>query len=61
MLVQQNKQAEALTMLEPLFEHIEPMQETVAVRLCLLLMELYMASFNFTQAASKTLLPKRFA
>ena len=56
LLVQQNKQAEALTVLEPLFEHIEPMQETVAIRLCLLLVELYLASHNFTQAASELLM-----
>ena len=40
-------------MLEPLFEHIEPMQEIVAIRVCLLLMELYLACSYYTQAASK--------
>lgn len=51
--VQQNKASAAVKTLEPLFEHIEPMQEHVAVRVCLLLIELYLASKSFTQAASK--------
>ena len=53
LLVLQNKASEAIMVLEPLFKHIEPMQETVAVRVCLLLMELYLASNNYKQAASK--------
>ena len=53
LLVQQNNASEAIKVLEPLFKHIEPMQETVAVRVCLLLMELYLASNNYKQAASK--------
>ncbi len=53
LLVQQNKTTAALEVLEPLFEHIEPMQENVAIRVCLLLMELYLAGSNYAQAASK--------
>lgn len=53
LLVQQNNSAAAIEMLEPLFEHIEPMQENVAVRVCLLLMELYLAGTLYTQAASR--------
>ena len=53
LLVQQNKTTTALEVLEPLFEHIEPMQENVAIRVCLLLMELYLAGSNYAQAASK--------
>ncbi|DBB12251.1 TPA: hypothetical protein ACH3X3_006355 [Trebouxia sp. C0006] len=51
LLVQQNKTTAALEVLEPLFEHIEPMQENVAIRVCLLLMELYLAGSNYAQAA----------
>ena len=56
LLVQQNKTTAALEVLEPLFEHIEPMQENVAIRVCLLLMELYLSSSNYAQAASKLFL-----
>ncbi len=56
LLVQQNKTTTALEVLEPLFEHIEPMQENVAIRVCLLLMELYLSSSNYAQAASKLFL-----
>ena len=52
-LAQQNKFVDAVNLLEPLFEAIEPMQETVAVRICLLLMELYLSLNSFAQAASK--------
>ncbi|KAL3145529.1 hypothetical protein ABBQ32_003354 [Trebouxia sp. C0010 RCD-2024] len=51
LLVQQNKATAAVKILEPLFEHIEPMQEQAAVRVCILLMELYLANRNFAQAA----------
>lgn len=53
LLVQQNKAGAAVKILEPLFEHIEPMQEQAAVRICILLMELYLANKHFAQAASK--------
>ena len=53
LLVHQNKTTAALEVLEPLFEHIEPMQENVAIRVCLLLMELYLTGSNYAQAASK--------
>ncbi len=53
LLIQQNKTTAALEVLEPLFEHIEPMQENVAIRVCLLLMELYLTSSSYAQAASK--------
>lgn len=53
LLVQQNKTTTALEVLEPLFEHIEPMQENVAIRVCLLLMELHLTGSNYVQAASK--------
>ncbi|DBA84865.1 TPA: hypothetical protein ACH3X1_005885 [Trebouxia sp. C0004] len=51
LLVQQNRNAAALQVLEPLFEHIEPTQENVAIRVCLLLMELYFAGSSYAQAA----------
>ncbi|KAL3136627.1 hypothetical protein ABBQ38_005867 [Trebouxia sp. C0009 RCD-2024] len=51
LLVQQNKAGAAVKILEPLFEHIEPMQEQAAVRICILLMELYLANKHFAQAA----------
>ena len=44
---------DAVNLLEPLFDAIEPMQETVAVRICLLLIELYLSLNSFAQAASK--------
>ena len=53
LLVQQYKTTAALDVLEPLFEHIEPMQENVAIRVCLLLMDLYLTAANYAQAASK--------
>ena len=56
LLMQQNKSAEAVKLLEPLFEGIEPMQESVAVRVCLLLIELYLSCNSFSQAASKSAL-----
>ncbi|KAA6422840.1 MAG: hypothetical protein FRX49_07375 [Trebouxia sp. A1-2] len=51
LLVQQNKTTAALEVLELLFDHIEPMQENVAIRVCLLLMELYLTSSSYAQAA----------
>lgn len=57
LLVQQNKASAAVKVLEPLFENVEPMQEHVAVRVCVLLTELYLATNSFTPAASKHLLP----
>ena len=57
LLVQQNKASAAVKVLEPLFENVEPMQEHVAVRVCVLLTQLYLATNSFTQAASKHLLP----
>ena len=53
LLVQQNKRSAAIKRLEPLFEHIEPMQEHIAIRVCLLLAELYLATSAFSKAASK--------
>ena len=53
LLVQQNKASAAVKVLEPLFEHVEPMQEHVAVRVCVLLTELYLANSSFAQAARK--------
>lgn len=53
MLAQQNRPIDAVKLLEPLFEAIEPMQETIAVRVCLLLVELYLSSHSFAQAASE--------
>lgn len=57
LLVQQNRASAAVKVLEALFQQIEPMQEHVAVRVCVLLTELHLASNSFTQAASKHLLP----
>ena len=57
LLVQQNKASAAVKLLEPLFQHVEPMQEHVAVRVCVLLTELYLTTHSFNQAASKHLLP----
>ena len=53
LLMQQNKSTDAVKLLEPLFEGIEPMQESVAIRVCLLLIELYLSCNGFSQAASK--------
>lgn len=53
LLVQQNKSSAAMKILEQLFEQIEPMQEHVAIRVCLLLSDLYLATKAFGSATSK--------
>lgn len=53
LLAQHNRNNDAVKLLEPLFEAIEPMQESIAVRVCLLLVELYLSSHSFGPAASE--------
>lgn len=48
----QNKHAAALQQLEPLFDHVEAIHGGAALRLCILLLEIYLSSKQHVKAAS---------